>query len=42
MVARKLIVFFVVVMFPLGLLGLSFAAGMGELKGLSLKLKAAS
>lgn len=33
MVARKLIVFFVVVMFPLGLLSLIFTPGMNELKG---------
>jgi len=39
MVARKLIVFFVVVMFPLGLLSLSLAAGMGELKGTVTKIE---
>jgi hypothetical protein len=39
MVARKLIVFFVVVMFPLGLLGLSLAAGVDELKGTVTKIE---
>ena len=39
MVARKLIVFFAVVMFPLGLLSLTFAAGMDELKGTVTKIE---
>jgi hypothetical protein len=39
MVARKLIVFFVVLIFPLGLLSLSLAAGMDELKGTVTKIE---
>ena len=39
MVARKLIIFYAVVMFPLGLLSLSFAAGMYELKGTVIKIE---
>jgi hypothetical protein len=39
MVARKLIVFFVVVMCPLGLLSLSLAAGTDELKGTVTKIE---